>query len=289
MTCRICSSAVKPHLKKNGYEVLKCVNCGFGQVDVNADGIAEFYDQAYFDGERTNYYQHENCEARPEHRYWIEKNLSRLPKGGALRILEIGPGPGAPLGGYFQRFQPKMEFAAIEISEYACERLSARGFDVFKGRVTETRTIDACRGKFDLIYGVEVIEHDPEPHAFVKAVHDMLRPGGWAAFTTGNIDGLMARWNKERWYYLDPPAHLSYFTPRAVRQVFGAQGFENISISRYGFNYIALKLRTHVPGILALTHLSNISTGMSITAQRRPQRWRGSTPQRPCLPGSGTA
>jgi SAM-dependent methyltransferase len=162
-----------------------------------------------------------------------------------------------------------MEFAVIEISEYACERLAARGFNVYKGRVTEKTTVDACRGRFDLIFGIEVIEHDPEPHSFLRAVHDMLRPGGWAAFTTGNIDGLMARWNGERWYYLDPPAHVSYFTPRAVRQVLGAQGFEKISVGRYGFNHIALKLKTHLPGILALTHLCNVSTGMSIVAQRR--------------------
>ena len=268
MTCRICSCATKPHLKKNGYEVLKCVNCGFGQVEVSAHEITEFYDKAYFEGKRAGFSQRENCEARPEHRYWIEKNLRRLPEGRALRILEIGPGLGAPLGGYFQRFQPEMAFEAIEISAYVCERLTARGFNVFKGPVTETKIIDACRGKFDLIYGIEVIEHDPEPHAFSRAVHDMLRPGGWAAFTTGNIDGLMARGKRERWYYLDPPAHLSYFTPRAIRQVLGAEGFEKISVGRYGFNHIALKLRTHLPGILTLTHLTNVSTGMSIAAQR---------------------
>jgi SAM-dependent methyltransferase len=259
---------VKPHLSKNGYDVLKCVKCGFGQVNVSADEIAEFYDKAYFDGERAGFSQQEHCEARPEHRYWIEKNLGRLPGGSVLRILEIGPGLGAPIGAYFQHVYPQIDYEAIEISDYACERLAARGFNVFKGRVTETTTIDACRGKFDLIFGIEVIEHDPEPHAFVRAVHDMLKPGGWAAFTPGNIDGLMARWNKERWYYFDPPAHLSYFTPRAVKQVFGAEGFESVSVQRYGFNYIAMKLRTHLPGILALTHLSNISTGMSIAAQR---------------------
>ncbi len=268
MNCRVCSSDLLPLLRKNGYEVLKCGNCGFGQVDVTANEITGFYDHAYFAGERAEFSQQEDCEARPEHRYWIEQNLSRLAEKRTPRVLEIGPGLGVPLGSYFQRCHPEMEFAAIEISEYACERLSMRGFNVFKGRVTETATIDACRGRFDLIYGVEVIEHDPEPHGFVSAVYQMLRPGGWAAFTTGNIDGLMARWNRDRWYYLDPPAHLSYFTPKAVRHVFDAEGFENVSVGRYGFKYIALKLRTHLPGILRLAHLSNISTGMSIAAQR---------------------
>ena len=98
-TCRICSSIVKPHLSKNGYDVLKCVKCGFGQVNVSADEIAEFYDKAYFDGERAGFSQQEHCEARPEHRYWIEKNLGRLPGGSVLRILEIGPGLQTAAGG----------------------------------------------------------------------------------------------------------------------------------------------------------------------------------------------
>ena len=103
----------------------------------------------------------------------------------------------------------------------------------------------------------------------MHSVHEMLRPGGWAAFTTGNIDGGISRWNKERWYYLDPPAHVSYYNPRSVRQLFGTENFSHISVACYGFNYMNLKLKTHLPGILALTHLSKISTGMSIAAQRR--------------------
>ncbi|MGA2886635.1 MAG: class I SAM-dependent methyltransferase [Terracidiphilus sp.] len=266
-TCRICCSALQPHLKKNGYDVLKCTHCGFGQVNITADEIAKFYDQAYYKGEKAAFSQEENVDISPEYRYWIQKNLKRFPKRPVLRILEIGPGLGAPMAGYFQTVHPAFEFAAIEISEYACERLAARGFTVFKGRATNIATIDACRGKYDLIYGVEVIEHDPEPHAFVRAVHDMLKPGGWAAFTTGNIDGFMARWKGEGWYYIDPPAHVSYFTPKAVKQVFGEEGFENISVERYGFHYVTMKLKTRLPGILALTHLTNVSTGMSIAAQ----------------------
>lgn len=268
MNCNICASAVEPYLEKNGYMILKCVRCGFGQVDVTPEEIADFYDKAYFAGEKANFSQEENTEIAPSHRYWIEDNLKHLAGKSSLRVLEIGPGLGAPMGGYFLSSHPEVEFAVIEISEHACTRLRARGFTVFQGRVTDSETMNACRGKYDLIYGTEVIEHDPEPHAFVRAVHDMLRPSGWAAFTTGNLDGFMARWNKGDWYYLDPPAHVSYFTPRAVKRVFKAEGFVQVKVKRYGFNYISMKLKTHLPGILLATHFSNVSTGMSIIAQR---------------------
>lgn len=268
MICRICSSTTRPYLEKNGYLILRCGSCGFGQVDVTADEISEFYDQAYFDGSKAQFAQQENVAIPRCYKYWIELNLRRLRTSEGLKVLEIGPGLGAPIGGYFQQTRPDVEFAAIEISEHACTRLAARGFTVFQGRVTNPDTVEACRGKYDLIYGNEVIEHDPEPHAFVRAVHDMLKPGGWAAFTTGNLDGGKAKRNKEKWYYLDPPAHVSYYTPTAAKQLFGGEGFHNVSVKRYGFNYIELKLKTHIPGILLATHLSNVSTGMSIAAQR---------------------
>lgn len=270
MKCRICSADTRFYVTKNGYEILKCLRCGFGQVDVTAEEISKYYDKAYFDGEKAHFAQEENCAISPSHRYWIEQNLRRLPKGSKLRVLEIGPGLGAPIAGYIQREYPEIAFAAIEISEYASDKLAARGFEIFRGRVTDTQTLDACKGQYDLVYGTEVIEHDPEPRNFVRSVHDMLKPGGWAAFTTGNINGGISRWNKERWYYLDPPAHVSYYNPKAVKHVFSSEKFGNISAACYGFNYISVKLKTRLPGILALTHLSKISTGMSIAAQRLP-------------------
>ena len=163
MKCRICSKDTKFYVNKNGYEILKCIQCGFGQVDVSADQISEYYDRAYFEGEKAHFSQEENSDIPPAHLYWIEENLKRLPKGPKLRVLEIGPGLGAPIAGYINRAYPEIDFAAIEISQYASERLSARGLNIFRSRVTDSQTLNACRGKYDLIYGTEVIEHDPEP------------------------------------------------------------------------------------------------------------------------------
>jgi 2-polyprenyl-3-methyl-5-hydroxy-6-metoxy-1,4-benzoquinol methylase len=270
LNCRICAAPLKPYLKKNGYDIFKCTRCGFGQVNVTADDIAEFYDEQYFAGEKTHFAQEENTSIRPTQRYWIEENLMRLRmrSSAPLSVLEIGPGLGGHIGGYLQSAHPEITYAAIEISDYAAERLRSRALTVFQGRVTNPATLLETRGKYDLVFGIEVIEHDPEPHAFMRAVHDMLKPMGWAAFTTGNIGGWMARWNREKWYYLDPPAHVSYYTPKAVRSLFRAERFSPITVRRYGFNYIDMKLKTHLPGILLATHLSNISTGMSVLARR---------------------
>ena len=270
-SCRICSAPVRLYLTKHGYEIFRCTACGFGQINVTAHDIEDFYDQSYFQGEKAHFQQGLETEPHPALPFWLEHNLDRVCPSNGVQVLEIGPGLGGPLAGYMRKTHPEMDYAAIEISGYAAENLRRRGFRVFEGRVTHPATIESCFERYDLIFGTEVIEHDPEPHPFAQAVYKMLKPGGCAAFTTVNIDGWMARWSGQKWYYLDPPAHVSYYTPSAVKILFGAEGFSTIQVRRYGLSYINLKLKTHLPGILLATHLSNISTGMSILARRGQQ------------------
>ena len=269
MDCRVCAAPVVPYVTKNGFDVLKCTRCGFGQTDCTQEQISSFYDKAYFAGERAHFGQEEHQEIRPSHRWWIEKQLAQMKKKTGLRVLEIGPGLGGPIAGYFQKQRPDVDFAAIEFSDYAADRLRARGMNVFAGRVMDPAILEQCRGRFDLVYGTEVIEHDLEPHAFARAVHDMLVPGGRTAFTTGNLSGGQSRRNKADWYYMDPPAHVSFYTPEAAKHLFAAEGFTGVRVMRYGFNHMTWKLKTHLPGLLLATHLANVSTGMTISAVRK--------------------
>ena len=79
----------------------------------------------------------------------------------------------------------------------------------------------------------------------------------------------MSRWNREKWYYLDPPARGATTRQRRYGRYSERKDFRAITVQRYGFNYINLKLKTSVPGVLLATHLSNISTGMTALAQRK--------------------
>jgi SAM-dependent methyltransferase len=268
MTCRICSGALKPYAQKNGFEVLQCTVCGFGQVDVTPEVLAGFYDKSYFDGEKAGFAQEEDIPLPDPHRRWIESQLAHLARRGSLNVLEIGPGLGGPIAGYFQRERKEDHYTGVEFSDYAAERLRARGLDVRAGRVVDPEILESCRGKYDLVFGTEVIEHDLEPHAFLQAVFQMLKPGGRAAFTTGNLDGWMARTKKADWYYLDPPAHVSFYSDRSARKALMMAGFSDVKVTRWGFNHIRIAAKLHMPFLLPLTHIANISTGMTMSGQR---------------------
>lgn len=269
MTCKICHSSRldKLYFLQN-YQIWQCAECGFGQVDITAEELAAFYDKAYFNGEKAHFGQAADDEIRPSHRFWLERQLRRIETNKPIHVLDIGPGLSAGFGEYLRAHRPDISYEAVEISEYAVENLRGRGYTVHSGRCADPAILDACRGRFDLIVGTEVIEHDPEPHAFIGAVHAMLKPGGRCAFTTGNLKGLVAKKQSSKWYYLDPPAHVSYYAPKAAQILFQSEGFTAIENWKVGFNYITLKLKTRIPGILTLAHLLSLPTGMTISAQR---------------------
>jgi len=259
------------YVVKNGFEVYRCPACGFGQVDVAEEVLAAFYDKDYFAGEKAGFAQEEHEAISVARRRWIENELLKLQGRGPLAVLEIGPGLGGPIAGYFERERPADSYAAIEFSGYAAERLWARGLEVYTGRVVEPALMERLRGRFDFVFGTEVIEHDMDPHGFLGAVRAMLKPGGRAAFTTGNLSGWMSRRHKANWYYLDPPAHVSLFTPKAARRAMTDEGFVRFGVTRYGFQHLEVAERAPAflrPAILWATDATNVSTGMTISGER---------------------
>jgi SAM-dependent methyltransferase len=269
--CRICSSACRFYANKNGFEILRCPDCGFGQVEVSQEVLDSFYDKSYFNGEKASFAQPEDEMISGAKRFWIEQQLALLKGAGPFRVLEIGPGLAGPMAGHIERERKDITYAAVEFSEYAAEKLRARGFEVWRGRVVDPEILENCRGKYDLVYATEVIEHDLEPREFLQAVYAMLKPGGRAAFTTGNLDGWMSRWHKADWYYLDPPAHVSYYTARSARKAMADAGFKNFGVTRYGFRHIEVAQKAPAvvrDALLWMTDLSNVSTGMTISAER---------------------
>lgn len=273
MRCKICGGAGLSKLYTiKSYDIWRCSDCDFAQVFISPDELSTFYDEAYFKGEKASFDQEENIQAGPAHAYWMEKQLSAFPPGAPLHVLEIGPGAGGPLAGYLRDHHPEVVYEAVEISSFAAERLKLRNFTIHTGTLSDPKVVSDCEGRFDLVVGTEVIEHDPEPVTLAQSVFRVLKPGGRCAFTTGNLDGWMARIRRKNWYYLDPPAHVSFYNPTSAKRLFYAAGFSEVGIWKVGFNYINLALKTGWMGALALTDLLSLPTGMVISATKSQAR-----------------
>ena len=64
--------------------------------------------------------------------------------------------------------------------------LHESGLDVDYRQVTVEDLAAEAAGSFDVVTCMEMLEHVPDPASIVKSVHDLLKPGGQAFFSTLN-------------------------------------------------------------------------------------------------------
>jgi SAM-dependent methyltransferase len=247
-----------------GFELLRCRRCGLGHAVVGVEDLRDFYDEAYFRGEKARYAQREDQPLSAAQQYWVDRFVPL--RGSAL--LEIGPGPGAGVARYLAASRPEVAYEAVDVSATVAGALQRREIECHLGAVHTPAVVEACRGRFDAAVAVEVIEHDSDPRRFAEASFSALRPGGVLCLTTGNFDGWVARLWGRRWYYLDPPAHVFYYTPRSIRRLLGEAGFGPMEIHYTGFRYIEKYLDTGIRAFLSVPHLLRLPTGMTVVAHR---------------------
>jgi len=268
--CALCGQrGLVEHGIVKSYSLVRCPACGFIQTTGTADEqLTGFYEQDYFEGKLAYGY---GCPQA------MEADLLALPLGTAAEwliaryldpldpqaVLEIGPGLG---GGWIKRFTPDPArlLQCVEISALASERLNAAGIPTFNGRVEDFRSDT----RFNLAIAIEVIEHVSDPVSFVTAIGDLLAPGGRLFLSTGNTRSVTAKRSGLGWYYLDPPAHLSYFNDRNIVQLLRRGGFDEVKVHRFGFKWVELALRYRATGALPLLDALNYPSGMLVLARK---------------------
>jgi SAM-dependent methyltransferase len=264
MRCKICGGPTSKYASYGKFELEKCRECGFGQTNVTPDDIRDFYESAYFSGDTARFSQSHEEEIDQGKKGWIDKFV----QGQDISCLEIGPGPAAMVPGYLAKTRSRLSYEAVEVSRDASEQLRERGFVVHTGKIYDDDIGEAVSGRFDYVVATEVIEHDLNPMKFVSGMFDALRPGGRACLTTGNFDGMVARFKGAKWYYIDPPAHVVFYTPRSARRLFIDAGFRKVSVNCVGLSYIRRNQRFPIPGLLQLVHALQLPTGMTIYAEK---------------------
>lgn len=150
-----------------------------------------------------------------------------LPKDKAARILEIGPGNGQAM-----KRLAELGFTAVEGLE-ADRRLAAlaveAGLNVRRLAADEIiRFVAAQAGQYDLVYCMHVIEHVPvnEQLAFVGAIAEALKAGGFFVCETPNALGPMANWYR----YMDW-THQTIFGPEPLAFLLENAGFDGVRVT----------------------------------------------------------
>ncbi|NJD05354.1 MAG: class I SAM-dependent methyltransferase [Methylococcaceae bacterium] len=218
------------------HQVMRCNVCGHIQLFPLPDEEA---DRSFYDGDR----QARNLIPDFDFEVWRLKcqedtgrRLGWLEqvRPAPARVLDIGSGYGffvdaAASAGY--------EAAGLDLSaeRVALARANLRG-EFLCGLVDET-FVEGRRGRFDAVTLFHVLEHVPEPVAFLNRCKALLNPGGRLLIEVPNAaDALLWECTPYRDFYWQR-AHLSYFDSARLELALRRAGCGTVKVEgvqRYG-------------------------------------------------------
>ncbi|HSM02959.1 MAG TPA: class I SAM-dependent methyltransferase [Acidimicrobiia bacterium] len=225
----VCFRCRVPGVKRwdlDPFALVDCPQCGqaFMSPRLNEAGRLALYGNArYFD---DGVYRSTGAQAMQ--RRWSAGRLDliehHLGERDEPRIFEVGCAYGMFLEAARDR---GFAVGGLEYSAVAADRASERlGVEIQVGEVTSLPATE----DYDAVAFWDVIEHVPDPAAFLRAAAGLTRPGGVIAFSCPNFDSLPAKLLRTRWWTLKPHKHIWHFRKKDLRRMLAEAGLELTTI-----------------------------------------------------------
>ncbi len=228
--CRICQSPAEIAGRTLSYydfavDVYHCKNCDSKFIPIAASS-PKFYDGLYSSGNLGYHRDETKDNLSLEELIYKDVSFAAVsdnlpPSGPPLNILDVGCGYG-----YLTNSLKQLGHRVKGID------ISGRAITVAKelyGNYFEQKEITEVSGFYDMIIGIELIEHLPDPKGFVGKCAELLRPGGKLILTTPNKDF----YNKSTVWMTNPyPVHLYWFGRKAMAALAESAGL-NLKILPY--------------------------------------------------------
>lgn len=239
MQCTICGGALEPavakprssYAKLGQYRIDRCSSCGAGATmpRPTPDELSACYAATY------GYSTHDLIETEKRRRAGWLLHWSGVRSG---RVLDVGCMFGFLLD---EAKRIGMETHGIELSPGAAEAARAKGHDVFTG------TIEAFAAahpdlRFDAIFAQHVLEHVPDPHAFMETAKRLLQPGGRLIVCVPNFEARLRKVARSSWGWYQVPVHLHHYSSRALHHLLADARLELVEETTRGGDTLFLLL-----------------------------------------------
>jgi len=147
------------------------------------------------------------------------KIVGYIPYIGDGRLLDFGCGGGRYVA---QMLAAGWKAEGIDAMTDAVKAGREAGLTIHEGTLPGA---SLPKDHYDTVTLWHVLEHVPRPMATLKAVREVLKPGGRLAVVCPMSDSLTARWFGGAWYGTDVPRHLTHFSRATLRRHIKAAGF----------------------------------------------------------------
>jgi SAM-dependent methyltransferase len=237
--CPYCKSPASLYLKSSDrnrlvssetFAYFHCKGCGLVFIDPVPPNLDLYYAGGYQPIPKTI---GELRTLASKEKYRLKPIMNKV--GGDL--LEIGPWIGifsinAKDAGF--------KVDAIEMSPAASAFLRETvGIEV----ITTNKPADALAApkKYDVIVMWHSLEHLPEPWAVLRAAANRLKSGGMLLIAIPNIASLQAKRLGNKWFHLDAPRHLFFWSPQDLARL----------VTEFGLHTVQLDTRDKLSQVLS--------------------------------------
>lgn len=141
--------------------------------------------------------------------------------GPGERVLDVGCGVGN-----FAEAVPGATYTGLELSQSAVAEARRRRLTVYDETVeAHSRRLS---GQYDVVVSFQVLEHTPQPSAFLAGCRQALRDGGLLVVSVPNDDGFEGVCVND--VLNMPPHHLSRWSEKALVGLLAEAGFVNATV-----------------------------------------------------------
>lgn len=240
--CNICGADDSTVLFEEGkaqvHRIVKCNGCGFIYANPQTDNVS--------DVEKDHLKSHSNDNTatgfeqfNPENHQYLKKQFLQLRDYSAIldftdhkekgTMVEIGSYAGVFLNEARKRGWNVIGIEPLEIpSLYAEEKFGIRVIRKY----FEQADIEA--GSIDVIVACHVIEHVPDPSAFVEKAHEFLKNDGYLILETPAYDSMMFKLLRHRERSVRCDGHIYFFTRKSLTRLVEDHGFKVLKYEKVG-------------------------------------------------------
>ena len=222
--CTICSSKkIDFYIKKNGFNIYKCSNCGL------------LFSNPYPSIKQLEYYY--NSEMKEQENRDFRSSFERrikifLPRVKLIKkylshgkLLDIGPAIGVFIEA-LNRSKHNYSISCCDINIEACNELKKK----YKKVEVYNKDYAKINKKFDIITMWDTIEHIPNLNQLFKKVRNLLKKNGLFFFSTPNTKSFEWIVAGKKHGQIVPPAHVNLMNIKNIKILFKKKKFKLVDV-----------------------------------------------------------